>query len=160
MSRLAKTINGVWYTDIIDRLPKSGPFENILIIVDGCLKLAFLEPLSTLLSEAIINKLYKAIIRNGFLQSIAHDNSSFYTSDLFREVLFNYEIRDVRISPHNSSVNASEHFIGVYKQAARIDCNDLTNTWSKHFLNIKLALNSSPSTEQSTQLLIWFRGTM
>lgn len=63
ISEFEEVVNGVWYIDVIGKLPRSGPFEYIRILLDGCSKLTILEPLGKLSSKVIVDKLNRIMCR-------------------------------------------------------------------------------------------------
>ena len=108
-------------------IDSAGPFmgKMFLIVVDSHSKWIEVEVMSSITSEATIEKLRDMLARHGIPQQLVSDNGSQFTSHEFSDFMKGNGIKHTLVAPYHPRSNGqAERFVQTFKQFFKAEGSD------------------------------------
>ena len=141
-SKIERKPNSVWYLDTAGPYPSSGGgYKHVLVITDACSRFVMLEPLRSLSSKIICEKLQKLFLTFGYVNRIVHDRASIFMSAYFKQFLFSSGVTDVPTSAYSPSSNLCERQNRNIIQMLRCYIDTEQKQWVHWLPKIQYTLN-------------------
>jgi hypothetical protein len=147
--------------DFIPELPKSGEFDNILVIVDKLTKYSIFIPCSTGITELETAKLFfqHVITKFGIPKQVITDRDTRWRHDFWAEVcrLMGMK-RALTTSYHPQADGQTENLNQTLEIALRAYVSPARNDWAQFLDGFALSYNSTPHTSTNFAPAFLLRG--
>jgi len=139
--------------DFITKLPVSGPYDAILVVVDRYSKQSHFIPCTEkVTSHDLINILFKEVFRlHGFPRSITTDRGPVFTSSFTAEIYRVLKIsRNLSSAFHPETDGQTERLNSVLEQYVRCFISDSQLEWPRLLPFAEMAYNNAPQSALKT----------